>query len=79
MLRPILILLAGIAVTGAVFWSAVHSFRKVLHIKESGLDPGASAPGAGSPYAAAEARRALGARAVILGGIGTILALLATW
>jgi hypothetical protein len=77
MLRAILILLLVFGVTAAILWTAVHTLRKVLHIKESGLDPAGEAPAAGSPYAAEEARRARWVRGFILGGIAAIGALLA--
>jgi uncharacterized integral membrane protein len=78
-IKPLLILLLGLAVTGATFWTSVHALRKVLHIKDSGLDPAAGAPEAGSPYGVVAARQARAARMVIIGGIVTILALIATW
>lgn len=79
MIKPLVILLLGLAVTGATFWTSVHALRKVLHIKDSGLDPAADVPGAGSPYGMAAARQARAARLVIIGGIATILGLIATW
>ena len=77
MWKSLLIILLILGVTVGILWTAVHTLRKVMHIKESGIDPGAATPAPGSPFHPEMARLAFKVRAGIAAGIAAILGLLA--
>lgn len=76
MWKPLLILLLVFGVTVGILWTALHTLRKVMHIKESGIDPAAHTPAPGSPFHPEMARLAFKVRAGIAAGIAAILGLL---
>jgi hypothetical protein len=77
MWKSLLILAAGFGATAGTLWTAVDTLRKVLHIKDSGIDPAAAAPAPGSPFHPEMIRQARRIRAGIVAAIAAILALLA--